>query len=178
MLTVFYILIFIAMWHLVFESVVAPMMRMHYRNQLFALRDDLRRAWISDQDKDDELYIFMQEWINNAIGYLHKMNFSFILALYREINNNAGLKRQSKNRLAVLVESKMEVTHKIVNQTVVVIHRAAFINSGGWLYLIVMVLPFVLAYSRVRHLIEVALAFPNKDARKLPPFGCGGTATA
>ena len=52
MITLFYILIILAVWHFVYEAILLPSIRWNLRNELFALRDRLRNVVIENQKHD------------------------------------------------------------------------------------------------------------------------------
>ncbi len=73
---IFYILLALAIIHFIYEGIIAPSMRLHYRYRLFTLRDELRFLKATHKDElPDEVFILLQNILNNSITLLHRVNF-------------------------------------------------------------------------------------------------------
>ena len=73
MLTVlFYVLLGLGAAHFIYERIILPSIRLHYRNQLFALRDVARRKIIDGgSDTSMQAATLVHDSLNNAINRLH-----------------------------------------------------------------------------------------------------------
>ncbi|WP_382631345.1 hypothetical protein, partial [Streptomyces sp. NPDC056982] len=72
MLTVlFYVLLCMAAAHFIYERILLPSLRLHYRNKLFELRDEVRNQIIANHSEDNtQAAQLVHEALNNAINRL------------------------------------------------------------------------------------------------------------
>ena len=71
MINLFIILCCLAGYHLMYESVILPTIRMSVRYKIFKVRDRLRAEKIKKGDElDDSVYRIVEDNLNNALFFL------------------------------------------------------------------------------------------------------------
>jgi len=139
MITAFYVLVFLSIFHFFYESVLAPSLRHGLRYDFFALRDQLRNINIDNKltKKDKQIY----ESLDNSICHMiDSMSFVSIGNYYILKNKHKGFDVESE------VDKKLAFIESADNKNLISIHekmgaiggQALVINNGAWiLYLIV-----------------------------------------
>jgi hypothetical protein len=163
------ILAIVAVWHFVYESIFAPALRMSLRNQLFVCRDQLRWAMIENPNMDHEVFIYMQESINNAIRYLHALRLSTAVSIQAEIRRNQGLRRLVATRTAAIDNCGIQDIVDLNRRVTEVTARAIAFNAGGWLCWLIPIALVIGLWKKVLQTISQLLAIPEKDAKRLGP---------
>lgn len=164
----FFIFAIACVWHLVYEGIIAPSIRMKWRFELFALRDELRRLKIENADYiSDELFLFTQERINNAIILLHRIN-AYVLFRARE-------RYQASPCLAEIVEKNWQLSEKCQVERVHEINealmhmtvRALIVNHGGWGPYIVPIIGLIFLFEKLSLWISKIVYMPNDDVQDI-----------
>lgn len=140
MVILFYILLFMAIWHFFYESILATALRHGLRYDFFKLRDRLRNLKIDNSlsKKDEEIFKILDDSISQMIN-----SMSFISAV-----NYIMLRKQIDNNTSVIsgIEKVRNLIDKADNKELLSVDeginslgsRALIINNGGWmLYLAV-----------------------------------------
>jgi uncharacterized membrane protein len=159
----FYILLFMSIWHFFYERVVANSLRHGLRYKFFKLRDELRTIKIDGLSKKDE---FIYESLDNSICHLIR-SMSFIsLGNYYRLKNEFDKKesdsiiRKSKD----LIEQAENEKLKIIDEELTELGATALvINNGALLiYLAVPIILFAL-------ILKITVQFDklNKGIRRI-----------
>lgn len=168
MTVVFTILLLVCLWHLVYESMVAPTLRMRIRNELFRQRDTLRLLRIKGEI-DDQVFSLLQEGLNNAIAFLHTLTPSVMYEIRSETRTNTSLRRQIRRRWQRIDSCNHPEIRAMGLRLGELLQMAFAVNAGGW-FIFVVPMGFVLsAAETVRRLI----AIPERDARRFRPVDGG-----
>ena len=162
-------LIVIAILHLLFESIIAPSVRMKLRFELFSLRDDLRRLKADrDPSVSNRQFECLQESINVLIGVLHRFDGATLVAVEYELRRNPLLRTQVDARARILDGCTSRRARAIRARSVQLATAALAVNSGGWLIYVLPLLLLVVGYSRVRQLIASALTLSESYLVRVP----------
>jgi len=169
MSTLILILGAIAVFHFAYESILAPAFRMMLRNELFVLRDRLRRMKIEQQVEDAE-FACLHESINFLLPRLNQISISLTHEIIRAINSDAELKKRIKERREVVEQSQNRDVLSIYAGVFRVFERTLVCNSGVWF---IYVIPIALAwrfFSKSAGLLKDALTLPSAAAERLSPL--------
>lgn len=162
MVITFYILVFLAIWHFFYESVIANSLRHGLRYKFFKLRDELRRIKI-DSDlskKDEQIYDILD---NSICQMIHSMSFISIGNYYRlkkEIGKNTKVQSDIDNVQKFIETADNDELKRIDQEIGLIGGRALVINNGGWtVYLLIpllivsLVAIFSVQFDRLTRLI-------------------------
>lgn len=140
MVVAFYILVFLAIWHFFYESVVANSLRHGLRYKFFKLRDELRNVRIDNDlsKKDKQIYDILDNSICQMINSMSFISIGNYYRLKKEIDRNIKVKSDIEN-VKNLIETANNIELKRINEEIGLIGgRALVINNGGWtIYLII-----------------------------------------
>ena len=148
MITAFYILVFLSIFHFFYEGVLAPSLRHGLRYKFFDLRDQLRNINIDNKlsQKDKKIY----ESLDNSMCHMID-SMSFV-----SIGNYYNLKkRHSDFDVESAVEKKQEFIKSADNKDLISIHKkmgmiggqALIINNGAWILYLIVPLVVILIIS-------------------------------
>jgi hypothetical protein len=159
----------IALLHLLFESILAPSMRMKLRLELFSLRDDLRMLKVNrDRSLTDRQFEGLQESLNALIAVLHRFDGATLMALEFELRRNPLLRAQVDARARVLDGCTSHHARAIRARSVQIATIALAINSGGWFIYVLPVLLLAVGYAKVKRLIASSLALSESYLARVP----------
>jgi hypothetical protein len=158
-----------AFLHLLFESIIAPSIRMKLRFELFSLRDDLRALKAeSGSSLSDRQFECLQESLNALIAVLRRFDGATLMAVEQELRRNPLLRTQVEARARILDGCTSRRARAIRARSVQIATTALAVNSGGWfIYVLPVVLPIV-GYSKVKGLIASSLALSENYLTRVP----------
>jgi hypothetical protein len=160
-----------AVLHFIYESIIAPSLRLKLRFELFALRDELRLLKIDCGHRlDDRLFDHLQASLNTLIRVLPRMDLTTLAAVKRELRTNPQVREQVEARSKVLDECGIPKLREIRSRSLQVAAKAFAVNGGGWgIYLLPLLLPLV-SYAGIRKAIKASLLLSEPDLNKVAPF--------
>jgi len=137
----------LALFHFIYEGIWAPTARMELRNDLFSLRDELRKLRISGDAKcSKEAFEIAHDGINQYINRLHWVTISFERTYSRAMKKR-DFRDVVKRRTRILGAAENEQLRLIAHRANGVIENAYFANAGGWL-------PYVLTLALIAFLVS------------------------
>jgi hypothetical protein len=172
-------LLVVATAHFVYESILAPSLRLRLRFELFSLRDELRDLGMGGQAAlDDRQFEYLQDSLNLLISVLDRFDGTTLIAVEKELRRNPLLRAQTEMRLSVVERCENLRARSIRAQCVRIAAQALAVNHGGaCLYVLPLALPS-LGYSRLRRLIAASLSLSDARLAKVAPLERGGVLSA
>lgn len=146
MVTAFVVLFFLAIWHLLYEAVIAPSTRMHFRNELFKLRDRLRKVAIdnnSSSNFDEDIFEYIHDGINRFLNRLPYLNPLEIRTAAKAIENNSNLRERIEERMRAIENCGNDEMISVWRETSLVVAKVMIANVGGWAIYVVPIFVFV-----------------------------------
>lgn len=165
MLTVlFYVLLGLAAAHYIYERIILPSIRLHFRNQLFELRDAVRDEIISDKsDENTQAAKLVHEALNNAINRLHLMTFQNRLRAQRNLAANPAIQAKLRREVELFEKCDNKVIMNTITSSALILRRAYFFNHLMFiLYTMpIMLVAFVL-FKMIRTTNSLVLELMNR----------------
>lgn len=181
MTTVILLLGALAAFHWIYESILAPSIRLDLRFRLFSLRDELRALKMDlDGDLKDKHFHYLQDSINGLIHMLNRIDIATLHAITRELERNPKLRHQIEVRTKTLDDCNIPEARDIRKRSLRIASRAFLVNTGGlWIY----VLPVVAAIAGVAALrlqykryIKDFVSVPEPELQRVAPCTQGEAA--
>ncbi|MFO0940062.1 MAG: hypothetical protein U0930_04780 [Pirellulales bacterium] len=148
-------LILAAMWHFLYDGIIAPSIRLHMRYSVFALRDELRREMTVD---NSESLLILQSAMNISLRVMSEFSISDAFMLKRYLAENPEVRDEVLRRSKVVescTNQKVQDISKRLNRVL----RAAFVvNTGGWAIYIV---PLIVALALFRKIKSITISMLN-----------------
>lgn len=144
MLTVlFYVLLGLGAAHFIYERIILPSIRLHYRNQLFALRDVARERIIEGGSESSvQAATLVHDSLNNAINRLHLLTLPNKFRAQKRVAEDPAIRQKIKREVDVFNRCDDEEIVKVLIKSGQVLENVLVFNS---LMLLLYMLPFVLA---------------------------------
>ncbi|HRL97833.1 MAG TPA: hypothetical protein PLE22_00125 [Acidovorax sp.] len=170
-MTTFIILLsVIAIVHFVYESIIAPSLRMHLRNKLFELRDEVRAVRVEGVDPDDEkAYWYTHDGINNLLDRLSWMTLHARVTATMAYAQDADLQKLVEERKAMLDQCKNRRIHKIFDKTSLVVEEAFVVNMGAWAIYVVPIGVFFSSLGQLKKLVSNLILTPERKREEMLP---------
>ena len=160
----------LALFHFVYEAILAPSFRMKLHFELCALRDDLRRLnWTRGRELTRENYAYLDDALLCLDSMLHRFDVGTLTAVRQELARNPELKREVEQRGKVLDGCPMIEAIEIRDGLLRIASRALLINHGAWC---IYVLPAVFgcfSLGSARMLIRSAVSVPKSELLRITP---------
>jgi hypothetical protein len=107
----FVVLIVFALYHFVYESILAPSERLKLRFELFELRDRLRALKVDHSDYlEDRHFHYLQDSLNSLICLLGRFDLATLSRIELEFQLDPELRRRSEMRTAILDDCQFDST--------------------------------------------------------------------
>jgi hypothetical protein len=165
------VLAVIALWHFIYESILLPSIRLHLRNRLFVLRDELRAHRVESDNVDEKAFDLVSKGINNYLTRLPMINIGLRVEFERKVKEDPSLVDKLKERRKVIVESNDESLKQIYHDVNVVLEYAFVANSGGWFIYLVPIAVLIASVKRLSRLAEGLLMLPTNAMSNIMPVG-------
>lgn len=165
------VILVLSLWHFVYEGILAPSYRLHLRNELFSLRDELRKLKIEGHvtEADAKVFEFVHAGINAFLGRLPELTFSAQQHARHELQNNENWREKVEKRLELINACQNEEVRSIFERACSTAAKAFLINSGGWIVYVVPAVMCLLFYKSFKHLVSELVAAPPAIADRLLP---------
>ncbi|WP_279191353.1 hypothetical protein [Butyricimonas virosa] len=177
MATTLLILLLLAIYHFVYESIIMPMCRLEFRYTLFENRDKLIKLK-AEGVISDEVFNIVYYYINSAINRLPYLRLSLYAQARKEFGENPLLRKKIDERMAVVMECGNEDVVRIMDNVSGVIYNA-FVGSFGAMliyilpiFIVVWVIKYIFSIAwGSRKLIQNSVLLPEKEFEKMVCMG-------
>jgi hypothetical protein len=168
MTTAITIFLCLAAFHFVYESIVAPSLRMVLRHELFALRDRLRGVKATEGSKlEDQHFHYLQDSLNVQIRYLHVFDMWLLINMKMVEAKDGTVAKRIASRKRVLDDCSAGEAHEIRAESIRISLKILTVNSGGWFIYLVPVIFAMICYNSVRDLMKSLISMPEPDLDKM-----------
>ena len=147
MAVLFVIVFVLAVFHLVYEAVIAASERNYLKHKLSALRDEVIFMKINEEDDNEEIFNQLESTVKSAIQLLPYLGLVQITKMaIKSKNNMPELRRNAEKRHRIYASHSIRV--KEINEEISrCVRRGFLVNMGGWLPYISIALLFILIPS-------------------------------
>ena len=154
-------LIVIVSFHFIYDGIILPSIRLHLRNQLFIVRDELRDLRISGKviKEDQGSFALVEISINTSLKNLHSFNF---------VNLNKALKAKDKEieeksaeNFECITNSKNKELHSIFIRVSEITFYAFVANMGGWLIYFLPIAVCINYFKKMKKVAKEILLLPS-----------------
>lgn len=163
-------LMLLAVIHFIYESILAPSLRLRMRFDLFALRDELRALKVDYGDSlDDKHFIYLQDSINAIIKMLPHIEISLVSHIKEEIEKDARLKARLIERQKILDDCDITELSIIRKKSIDLSIMALGVNSGMWSVYIVPIMAFGAIYKSIARRVKAFISLSEPDLQQIAP---------
>jgi hypothetical protein len=156
-------LLAIALWHWIYESLVAPSLRQSLRRELEQLQQDLREAQ-RDSLCLEELQM-LEESVRALDLLLEKFDAVTVGVVAAEMRRDPALRERAEARGRILDGSGSPIVRRVRRRTLEVAARAVTVNSGGWCIFVVPLALVRVGMLRLGRVIAASVSLSSGELR-------------
>ena len=166
----------LAVAHFVYESIIAPSIRLVITAELIMMKDELEDLRKKEKGKlDDEHYRHLRDSINGLSNRIYSLELMVVTKILSEIEKDRDLKARIKAKSKILddcvVKEARDMRHKIIS----LVDSALRTNSGGWLLYLVPIAICAGCMAWIKKSIVAIASLPEKDLSGLAPISAETT---
>ena len=166
---IFIFLIIIVIWHFLYEGIIAPSIRIHLRNKLFVIRDELRQVKADGLLANDErAFWFVHEGVNNFLNRLPNLTIWRSKELVKEYTKNEKLRKLLDDHVNEVRNSDARI-RLAFQKTNSIIEIAVITNFGGYFIYLIPIVIVISIFSKISQYTGELLVAPTKDVERLIP---------
>jgi hypothetical protein len=164
---IFTFLVFVT-YHFVYESILAPSLRLSLRFQLLVLRDEVRKLKIEcGPSLDDKHFLFLQDWVNFLISALNRLDLVSLARAEVESKREPEILKRAQERSKMLDDCNIPRARAIRKQAASIASRALLVNNGAWIIFIAPILICTVGYGNLNLKIKLLTTMSGKDFQKI-----------
>lgn len=161
------ILIFgVALWHFLYEGILAPSRRFKVRLELFSLRDDIRTRLVDDCDAaNDPAFLKIHDSINTAISLCSSISPGLFVEVQRALDSDPELRAEIEQRQVEIDACPIRGASDFRKNLSKQVHNALMANIGGWS---ILVIPPIIAFVAAKQAwVEICklIVIPESELR-------------
>jgi len=150
-----------AILHFVYESIIAPSLRLELRLALIRLESEVRLLKVPEPQLFE-----LQDSINSLTCILFKFDLVTIYAISKEIDRDAALKRRVEARARVLDECLLPEVRALRDKQIRIATKALIVNSGSMLLWSILPASLFVGCQTLSSKIKNSLTVPAPDLER------------
>lgn len=163
-------MMFLVVFHFVYESIIAPSWRLSIRFKLFALRDELRVLKIEHGDQlDNKHFHYLQDSINSIIHVLPRIEVTTVSHIKRAIESDPELKVRLAARQMILDDCVFPEMSIIRKKSIGLSLEALAANSAGWWVYFIPLMYLGSVYKSIERRIRALISLSDPDLKRVAP---------
>ncbi|MEW5800263.1 MAG: hypothetical protein AB1728_14790 [Bacteroidota bacterium] len=168
MVTLFYVLFFLTILHFIYEGIILPSLRLKIRFNLFALRDKLRKLKSTyGKDLSDEVFLDLQESINNTIRFLPRISIELIFEATKELKENPKLIQEAEKKIKLIESCGVQEAINIQKESFDLFKLCIGFNTLAlFIYLIPLAVTLTLLKGSI-NIVNKIQFIPESEAEKI-----------
>ena len=163
--------IVLVMMYFVYDKIILPTIRLHLRNRLFELRDEVRSIMIEEKRSEhDEAFMFVHDGICKLLNRLPEITLHLKIEIEKQFESNEELRFHTKQRINQIIDSGNNRLLIVFREANLVVEKAFIANAGAWLFYL---FPIAILFDSISKLSEIAkelVAMPTGDTERLIPI--------
>lgn len=170
MIDLIFIIAFLALFHFVYESILAPSFRLSLRFKLFALRDELRALKIECGARlDDKHFHFLQDSINALISVLFRVDITLMAIAVQSYKTDPEFRRRVDERAKILDDCTVEPAREIRRKSLWIFAQALAVNCGIFFTIVAPIAIGHAGYSEIKSRVRKVASLSEQDFKRFAP---------
>ncbi|HHT7758170.1 hypothetical protein ABWE99_10720 [Pasteurella multocida] len=170
MMWLFYITVVLAIGHFVYESIIAPNLRVGIRNELFEIKDELDSICLDELSENDKvIYYMLHSSLTGLMLRLPKLNISLMKEAQHKFETDDKFRDRVLKRIQLIESSHNTVLKELYHRSNKAFSDAFIINIGAWSMLLVPLLFVVKAMEKTQKIVSGIVTLSTKQMQKLIP---------
>lgn len=167
---IFNIVFTLVVFHIVYESIIAPSYRMSLRNELFALRDKLRAHQVAKGSKlDKAAFSIVADGVDNFLNRLSSVSWAVERRISKMLEEDEALRNRMKSRDEILERCEDQELLGFVEEASIIIGKAFVANHGAWSALLVPLLLLMMFFGSLYNFCARLFMLPKNEVTSVLP---------
>ncbi len=163
-------LVIVAVFHFVYDGIVLPSIRQHFRNKLFILRDELRSIYIDEKDTiDREIFNLVHDSLSNFINRIHILTISTRKDFVKRYSGDKGFKKEIDKRRTMVEKYDHQKLKNIIKEADQILKYSFIANSGAWFVYVIPIAFVVWSMKKISDTAKEIFVIPGNEADQLMP---------
>lgn len=146
------LLIVLAFLHFIYEGIIAPSLRLSLRNELFEIRDTLRRENERGlSPADHEAFKIVHDGVSSFLNRVPQMTIHRMVMIKNLYTQDEALRKRAEERIRKINECGNTPIKEALKDANCVLDKALLVNMGAWfLYLVPLLVLMAMLQSVVK----------------------------
>lgn len=160
----------LAIFHFIYDGIIAPSLRLEARYELFALRDQLRELKKERGNHlADKHFTHLQDTINTMLANLAQFDVGTIYLIEQEFKRDKDLKKRIDARIRVMDDCTDPDAREIRKKALWIGGKATAVNSGAWFLYLLPIASVAISLSAIKTRVKAALSLTENDLKRVVP---------
>lgn len=170
MTTLIFFLFALALFHFVYESIIAPSIRLELRFELFKMRDELRQLKIEhSKSLDNKHFNYLQDSLNTLIANLYRFDIGLMASVTAELERDPELKERVEARSRIMDDCNIPRARALRHLSLRIAKKAFIVNAGGWAVFLVPVAIVSMGYAQLKAVAKAVASMSEPELAKALP---------
>lgn len=152
----------LAIFHFIYDGIIAPTIRISLKNKLFSIKNELlrleERKDLTNNERKSLKYVIASTEI--LIKKMNNITISEFVKVKSSLNDSSLLHKEASGKIDFITKYSCPETIKAFDQSAEIFVRALIVNSGGWLiYIIpiyVILKPFKILSKKLNKVFSIS----------------------
>lgn len=175
MILLFVTVVVLATWHYLYEGLITPTIMASLRNELFALRDEIRMIKIDNpslRGNDNQVLYYVHDGINFYLERLPFLTLSHLIKAMKVNEKDAKFRKIIDERVKALDLCEDKRIVNIFERSTKVVKTAYIANMGAWFIYLIPIALVIMLLERLKHFVSDLILLPTYEAKELIPQVC------
>lgn len=165
-----YAFIGLSIIHIVYENIILPSIRLHYKYKLFSLRDKLRLMQHNNTDNTltDAIYS-LQAAVNNMVALLPNIDGYLLFKTREAFIKDPSFKNRVNKRIEKLKlyrSEEIRIIHKSIKNT----FKTILLFNSGSLFFYILPVFFAIAFlEKLKSWVSQTIFVPEEEISRIAP---------
>jgi hypothetical protein len=164
------ILLFL-LFNFIYESILAPSLRLQLRFRLHHLRDELRNLKFEGVGLDDNHFRYLRDSINILSRNLTRFDAAMLVRIGGELRRNSEVRRRGEARCAAIDDCDLAEARFIRHECNRIGVATLVVNCGCAAIYVLPIALVLVGFSKLQHRIRVVLSLSERDFAKVTQPG-------
>lgn len=159
-----------AVFHLVYESIIAPSIRLKLSFELFKVRDEARFLKIQHGNQFEcKHFDYLQDTINILLKSLHSFDVIALTQAQNAIKHDKALQEHVQKRKIIFDDCKMPEAIAIRKETLNIAAKIILVNNGAWFVYLIPIGIVAMIYKSLSDSVKEVFSLSEGDFNKVSP---------
>lgn len=163
-----FIFFMLVLWHIVYDLLILPNVRLTQRYKLFKLRDDLRNLKAQEESHvSDEVFLYVDEMISATIRMMPLYSIVTLIEVMINFSKDPENEKEYQANMMLLENCRVVKVKEIYIGCCKIGYEAFLLNSGGWFAYIIPIIAVAFLSRKIAELMKKIVVMPEASVNQL-----------